>query len=134
MQGLEILIKQSPNERMRSVLSDIRGRISEGAQLHEAMAAHSDVFNELTLSIVRAGTEGAFLEQSLEQTAEFLERQEELSGKIRGAMAYPVFLSIAGFCVTVVLVVFFVGFLVIAMPRMSQCLTPLQFLLGMCQD
>ena len=108
LQGLEILIKQSPNERMQTVLSDVRGRISEGAQLHEAMAAHSDVFNELTLSIVRAGTEGAFLEQSLEQTAEFLERQEELAGKIRGAMAYPAFLSIAGLSVTIVLVVFFV--------------------------
>ena len=108
LQGLEILIQQSPSERMQTVLSDIRTRISEGAQLHEAMGAHSDVFNELTLSIVRAGTEGAFLEQSLQQTAEFLERQEELNGKIRGAMAYPAFLSIAGSIVTIVLIVFFV--------------------------
>ncbi len=108
LRGLEILIQQSPSERMQKVLSDIRGRISEGAQLHEAMAVHSDVFNELTLSIVRAGTEGAFLEQSLQQTAEFLERQEELNGKIRGAMAYPAFLSVAGTLVTIVLIVFFV--------------------------
>ncbi len=108
LQGLEILIQQSPNERMQTVLADIRGRISEGEQLHEAMAAHSDVFNELTLSIVRAGTEGAFLEQSLQQTAEFLERQEELNGKIRGAMAYPAFLSVAGVAVTLILIVFFV--------------------------
>jgi len=108
LRGLEILIQQSPSERMQKVLSDIRGRISEGAQLHEAMAVHGDVFNELTLSIVRAGTEGAFLEQSLQQTAEFLERQEELNGKIRGAMAYPAFLSVAGTIVTVVLIVFFV--------------------------
>lgn len=108
LRGLEILIQQSPNERMQKVLTDIRGRISEGAQLHEAMAVHSDVFNELTLSIVRAGTEGAFLEQSLQQTAEFLERQEELNGKIRGAMAYPAFLSVAGTLVTIVLIVFFV--------------------------
>lgn len=108
LQGLEILTQQSPSERMQSVLSDIRSRISEGQQLHEAMATHSDVFNELTLSIVRAGTEGAFLEQSLQQTAEFLERQEELNAKIRGAMAYPAFLSVAGISVTIVLIVFFV--------------------------
>ncbi len=108
LQGLEILIQQSPNERMQTVLSDIRSRISEGAQLHEAMAVHRDVFSDLTLSIVRAGTEGAFLEQALQQTAEFLERQEELNGKIRGAMAYPAFLSVAGSLVTIVLIVFFV--------------------------
>ncbi|MCH2211668.1 MAG: type II secretion system F family protein [Fuerstiella sp.] len=108
LQGLEILIQQSPGERMQTVLSDIRSRVSEGQQLHEAMAAHSDVFNELTLSIIRAGTEGAFLEKSLQQTAGFLERQEELNGKIRGAMAYPAFLSVAGITVTIVLIVFFV--------------------------
>jgi general secretion pathway protein F/type IV pilus assembly protein PilC len=108
LQGLEILIRQSPSERMQTVLADIRARISEGQQLHEAMAVHSDVFNQLTLSIVRAGTEGAFLEQSLQQTAEFLERQEELNAKIRGAMAYPAFLSVAGISVTIVLIVFFV--------------------------
>ena len=108
LQSLEILIQQSPHERLQTVLADIRSRISDGEPLHEAMAAHSDVFNELTLSIVRAGTEGAFLEQSLQQTAEFLERQEEVASKVRGAMAYPVFLLIAGFSVTIVLIVFFV--------------------------
>jgi type II secretory pathway component PulF len=108
LQSLEVLIQQTPSDRMQTVLSDVRSRISEGAQLHEAMAAHKDVFNELTISIVRAGTEGAFLEQSLQQTAEFLERQEELRAKILGAMAYPMFLAAAGSIVTIVLIVFFV--------------------------
>jgi len=108
LQSLEVLIQQTPSDRMQTVLSDIRTRISDGAQLHEAMKAHADVFNELTISIVRAGTEGAFLEESLQQTAEFLERQEELRAKIRGAMAYPAFLATAGSIVTIVLIVFFV--------------------------
>ena len=108
LQSLEVLIQQTPSERMQSVLSDIRKRISEGAQLPEAMGSHADVFNELTISIVRAGTEGAFLEESLQQTAEFLERTEELRAKIRGAMAYPAFLATAGSIVTIVLIVFFV--------------------------
>jgi type II secretory pathway component PulF len=56
-------------------------RIAEGKQLHEAMGSHRDVFSDLTLSIIRAGTEGAFLEAALQQTAEFLERQEELRAK-----------------------------------------------------
>ena len=108
LQALEILSRQSPSERMQAVLTDIRGRVSEGQPVYEAMAAHRDVFNQLTLSIVRAGTEGAFLEQSLQQTAQFLERQEELASKVRGAMAYPAFLLIAGISVTIVLIVFFV--------------------------
>lgn len=108
LKGLEILIQQTPSDRMKTVLSDIRNRISEGAQLFEAMAAHQNIFNELTISIIRAGTEGAFLEESLQQTAEFLERQDELRAKIKGAMAYPAFLAVAGSAVTLVLIIFFV--------------------------
>lgn len=108
LQSLEVLVQQTPNERMQTVLSDIRGRISEGAQLHEAMQAYPEIFNELTISIIRAGTEGAFLEESLQQTAEFLERQEELRSRVRGAMAYPAFLAGAGSIVTLVLIIFFV--------------------------
>jgi type II secretory pathway component PulF len=108
LQALDLLGQQTTHERLKAVLADVKGRISEGKQLHEAMAAHRDVFDELTLSIVRAGTEGAFLEAALQQTAEFLERQEELRAKIRGAMAYPAFLATAGSLVTIVLIVFFV--------------------------
>jgi general secretion pathway protein F/type IV pilus assembly protein PilC len=105
---LDLLSQQATHDRLKEVLSDVRGRIAEGKQLHEAMGLHRDVFSDLTLSIIRAGTEGAFLEASLQQTAEFLERQEELRAKIKGAMAYPAFLAVAGSTVTLVLIVFFV--------------------------
>lgn len=108
MHALDLLAQQATHDRLKDVLSDIRGRVADGKQLHEAMAAHRDVFSDLTLSIVRAGTEGAFLEAALQQTAEFLERQEELRAKVKGAMTYPMFLAIAGFIVTVILLVFFV--------------------------
>lgn len=108
LHALDLLSQQAPHERLKEVLADIRSRVADGRQLHEAMAAHRDVFSDLTLSIVRAGTEGAFLEAALQQTAEFLERQEELRAKVRSAMTYPVFLATAGFIVTVILLVFFV--------------------------
>lgn len=119
LQALDLLSRQATHEHLRDVLSDIRAKVADGRQLPEAMAAHRDVFSELTLSIVRAGTEGAFLEASLQQTAEFLERQEELRAKIRGAMAYPTFLACAGFTVTLVLIVFFV-------PKFSELFAQLE--------
>ncbi|MBX3439851.1 MAG: type II secretion system F family protein [Planctomycetaceae bacterium] len=108
MRALEVLSEQATHPRMQAVLDQIRSRVADGQQLNDAMAAHPDVFNELSISIIRAGTEGAFLEQSLRQTAEFLERQEELRSRIRSAMAYPAFLAVAGGIVTLVLIVFFV--------------------------
>ena len=65
-------------------------------------------FNELSVSMVRAGQEGGFLEDVLERIAHFTEHQEDLKAKVIGALAYPVFLAVTAFVVLMVLVVFFV--------------------------
>jgi len=106
--ALEILAEQAAHPALAEVFHEIRDQVSDGASLDEAMARHPRVFNELTVSIVRAGSEGAFLEDALKRTADFLELQQELKSRVVGAMTYPAFLAVAGFCVTVVLIVFFV--------------------------
>ena len=58
--------------------------------------------------MVRAGQEGGFLEDVLKRIAAFVEHQEDLKAKVIGALAYPVFLALAGFTVLTVLVVFFI--------------------------
>ena len=108
LRSLEILAKQATNPAMSDVLCDIRDKVSEGTGLEQAMADHPKVFGELTVSMVRAGSEGAFLEDALKRTAGFLELQEELKGRIVGAMLYPTFLATMGTVVTIVLIVFFV--------------------------
>ncbi len=119
LQALDLIAQQATHDHLKDVLTDVRSQIADGKQLHEAMGTHRDVFSDLTLSIIRAGSEGAFLEAALQQTAEFLERQEELRAKIRGAMAYPAFLAFAGSSVTLVLIIFFV-------PKFSELFAQLE--------
>ena len=66
------------------------------------------MFNDLTVSMVRAGQEGGFLEDVLKRTADFTEHAEDLKSKVVGSLAYPVFLAVVGFIVLNVLVIFFV--------------------------
>ncbi len=54
------------------------------------------------------------------ETADFLELQEELKGRLIGAMSYPAFLAVAGFIVTTVLVVFFVPKFATLFTRLEQ--------------
>ncbi len=72
LSALEILSEQATHATMGDVLADIRDKVSEGEALDAAFAAHPDVFNELTISVIRAGSEGAFLEDALTRTADFL--------------------------------------------------------------
>ena len=108
LRSLELLERQSTNPRLQAVIRDVRARVADGTGLAQAMAFHPKVFNELAVSMVRAGQEGGFLEDVLKRIANFVEHQEDLKAKVVGALAYPVFLAIAGFSVLNILVIFFV--------------------------
>ena len=108
LKALDILAAQAAQPELAEVLTEIRDLVAEGTSLDQALARHPRVFGELTVSMVRAGSEGAFLENALKRVADFLELQEEMKWRVVGAMAYPAILAIAGTCITTVLVVFFV--------------------------
>jgi len=105
-----ILEKQTPNPRLKTVIKNIHDRISEGESVDSAFAAHSNVFDELTVSIIRAGAEGAFLEDALRRVGGFLEQQVELRGKVIGAMIYPMIILIIG-------TIFVIGTLIFIVPQ-----------------
>jgi len=96
LRSLEILERQTSSPAMAEILKDVRARVSDGTNLADAMASHSRAFNELTVSMVRAGQEGGFLEDVLKRISEFTDHQEDLKSKVVGAMAYPIFLSVIG--------------------------------------
>ena len=108
LESFQVLIKQTTQATLREVLTDIHDKVADGEAIATAFAAHDSIFDELTISVIRAGAEGAFLEDSLRRTAKFLEQQSELKGKIVGAMIYPSILFIVGITVVVVLLIFFV--------------------------
>ena len=62
----------------------------------------------MTVSVVRAGSEGGFLEDSLSRIGGFIEAQEDLKGRTIGAVAYPAVLAAFGSAVVVGLLVFVV--------------------------
>lgn len=108
LESLTILAEQSPDEKLKEVLTDVRDQVSDGKNLDEAMAAHPRVFSELVVSMIRAGLEGAFLEESLQHVATFLQKQDQLRAKVIGAMTYPFVLMGVGGIVTVILVLYIV--------------------------
>jgi len=108
LHAFQVLEKQTPNIRLKSVIKNIHDRIAEGESINNAFAAHSNVFSNLTINIIRAGTEGAFLESALRRIGEFTERQAELKEKVMGAMIYPFVLLVAGIMVVLVMLIFFI--------------------------
>ncbi|QJW97192.1 type II secretion system F family protein [Frigoriglobus tundricola] len=108
LRSLELLERQTQNRTLQAVLREVRAKVADGTGLAQAMGQHPKVFNELAVSMVRAGQEGGFLEDVLKRVAGFVENQEDLKAKVVGSLAYPVFLAGAGTLVVTILMVFFV--------------------------
>jgi general secretion pathway protein F/type IV pilus assembly protein PilC len=108
LRSLDVLERQSSHPGLKETVREIRAKVADGTSLAEAMAQHPRAFNELAVSMVRAGQEGGFLEDVLKRISDFTENQDDLKSKVVGAMAYPIFLAIVGFLVLNILVIFFV--------------------------
>lgn len=119
LRALELLERQSTHPRLQAVVKEVRLKVADGTGLAQAMALHPHVFDELAISMVRAGQEGGFLEDVLKRIAVFVEHQQDLKAKVVGSLAYPAFLAVAGFVVLNVLVIFFV-------PRFEEIFTKMK--------
>ena len=108
LSAFQALGKQTPNPALREVVVDIGEQVADGQSVEAAFAAHSRVFDDLTLSVIRAGSEGAFLEAALKRTSKFLEDQAEIKARVKSAMIYPTVLATVGVIVVSVLLIAFV--------------------------
>jgi type IV pilus assembly protein PilC len=90
LRGLSILAEQTENKELARVLGEARLDVEQGSSLSGALGKHDHVFNNLYISMVRAGETGGSLDSTLVRLAEMIEREVQLRGKIKSAMTYPV--------------------------------------------
>lgn len=90
--ALEMIIAQTEDAAFQSILSDVRSKVVEGAQLAEAMEHYPLIFSRMYVSMVRSGESSGTLGVIMQRLANFYENQEKLRSKIKSAMIYPTFM------------------------------------------
>jgi general secretion pathway protein F len=105
VESLSALVEQIEHSALKSVFSQVRDRVNEGASLADAMAA-TEKFDTLYVSMIRAGEASGALDTVLERIADYLEDQVRLSSKVTSILVYPaVMLAFAGVVVAVLVTV-----------------------------
>ncbi len=89
LRGLRILQEQEGNKNLKRVIGEVAASIENGGSLAEALAAHPRVFNQLYVSMVKAGEIGGALELTLRRLAEFMEKAHRIKKRVKAAMVYP---------------------------------------------
>jgi type II secretory pathway component PulF len=104
---------QTDNEYFKIVISEMLSDIEDGLPFSESMSKHPEVFENLAVSMVRAGELSGNLQRSVLFLAENAEKNYDLNAKIRGALFYPTFVFSAS------LIIGFVVFTVV-LPKLTS--------------
>jgi type IV pilus assembly protein PilC len=105
VQALGILAEQSENPNLKEVTKTVVFDVESGNTVADAMRKHPNAFSELYVNMVAAGEAGGILDTILMRLAVFMEKNDALVRKVKGAMIYPgVIMTVAGGAITVLLI------------------------------
>lgn len=104
VQALDILAKQSENPALGAVVREVVFDVESGNTVADAMKKHPKAFSDLYVNMVSAGEAGGILDIILNRLAVFMEKNDALIRKVKGAMIYPtVIMVVAGLCIVILL-------------------------------
>jgi type IV pilus assembly protein PilC len=105
VQSLTILAQQTENSVLKEVTKQVVYDVESGNTLADAMRKHPKAFSDLYVNMVAAGEAGGILDTILLRLATFLEKNDALVRKVKGAMIYPgVIMSVAVAAIAVLLI------------------------------
>jgi len=120
--SLDALITQVPNPLLKKILAQTKESVNQGNSLAASLGQHPKVFSEIYVNMVRAGEESGSLDLVLHRLAELTEHQQALKGRLKAALAYPVFMLFIGILVLFFLVAFIVPNITKIFDEMHQIL------------
>jgi len=105
VQALDILAKQSENKSLKDVTMAVVYDVESGHTVADAFRKHPNAFSDLYVNMVAAGEAGGILDTILMRLATFMEKNDALVRKVKGAMIYPgVISSVAAIAISVLLI------------------------------
>jgi type IV pilus assembly protein PilC len=90
LRSLNVLSKQEKDAVLKRTTEALAESVQGGNTFSDSLAQHPRIFNELYVSMVKAGELGGVLEVVLTRLAEFQEKAQKVKGKVLSAMIYPI--------------------------------------------
>ncbi len=101
--ALDTISEDTDNLQLQQVLQQISDKVKKGQPFSECAAEFPKIFNKLSCAILLAGETGGNLADVLRKLAEYFDSRDKLAKKIKGAIAYPIF--VLSFIVLIVIAI-----------------------------
>lgn len=106
--ALSATLEQAEKKHIALCLGGVRDDVRAGHRLSTALAARPRDFPEIYRALIAAGEESGDLAQVMEKLADYIEERNALRSKVMTAFIYPAVVA----CVSVVIVIFLLGYVV----------------------
>jgi type IV pilus assembly protein PilC len=106
--ALETISEDIENLQLRKVLQQILEKMRKGETFSKSCSAFPRIFDQLACAMILAGEVGGNFPEVLRRLAEHFDSRDKLAKKVKGAMAYPIF--VLGFIVLII--IFIMAFII----------------------
>ena len=103
VRGLRGLSKDESNRTLSRTVGQVAETVERGNSLADALAEHPRIFNNLYVSMVRAGEGAGTLDKILAELAVYLEKLDAIKTKVRSVMSYPTFVLLFAIAISLFL-------------------------------
>ncbi len=105
-EALEACRHEGNSPRFARALDAVIEQVKGGSEFSAALSEHPKVFSTLYVSLIRASEASGQLAPILTRLADHIERQREMTKKIKGAVTYPIVMCVFAIGVSVFMVSF----------------------------
>ncbi len=106
--AFETISDDIENLQLQDILRQILDKMRRGESFSASVSEFPQVFDQLSRAIILAGETSGNLPEALKRVAEHFDSRDKLARKVKGAMAYPIFVL----CFIVLIVIFIMSFII----------------------
>ncbi len=111
--SLKTLYRQTENITLKEALFEIASNVDAGISFSQALSKFENIFSEFYRNMVRSAEISGRLEETFSYLADYLEKENLLSRRVRNSLIYPVILLVIFFIIVVVLIT-------VVVPRLKE--------------
>ncbi len=107
-QALRALVEETANKHFTAIIQTIAVDVEGGTALSIAFAKHPDTFSRVYTSILKAGEKSGKVDEVLSKLAAQLEKDYDIKSKVKSALAYPAFVTVAMLVIVSLIMIFII--------------------------
>ncbi len=130
-EALMMIKDQTKNQKLQRVIQNLFDLIEDGENLANAMRRNSDIFDEISSSIIAAGEKSGKLSAVISELVQQYERIDRIQKKVKSVMTYPIIVISIIILLTAVVLIFIVPKLIEIFGSIENLPLPTRILQGM---